>query len=47
MKTADDNTDGVDNIEEVPHDNNVSVSEDDLTDVRVETINLPPTWYKR
>jgi hypothetical protein len=45
---TDEDTDSVDNIEEeVPHDDNASVSEDDLTDVRVETINVPPTWYKR
>jgi hypothetical protein len=25
----------------------MNVSEDDLTDVRVETISLPPAWYKR
>lgn len=38
----------VEDIEEGPaaHDDDVSVSEDDLTDVRLETVNLSPARYK-
>jgi hypothetical protein len=35
-----DNDDDVKDIKEVSHDNSVSVSKDELTDFRVETINI-------